>query len=389
MEIEKLIEGEVYYVEESRFFMIGLVTISNNGNNEYFNIDGVKTPKLLRGNATRIGSNRNFVINGIWAYKDSNRTYRLATAEERHWLNVSIKANKFVERDEAMKSFVPEYFEAVESSAGYTIGKVYKTIHGSTSQWYRSIDDNDEENGWGDTRFKPSTKEAYDAQFPVKVEKLPRFKVIKNIGQLPSIVENDEGNEFRIGDVVTTLEGVNKGRETTITSFRYNNACNNICAITGIHRSNGVGIDKIEHFIAKDNFVLPEQWCIRVEGNDANNKEIFSWRKQLWYGSGYIDCNKWWTNKISVNYTEITLEQFKKYVLKEQPIVTPVVEETLLEKANRLYPIGTIYINTTGDYETSQGNVVNYKDGSNDIMLCSGEGTGLIYDNGQWAQIIK
>lgn len=323
MEIEKLKQDEVYYVEEGRFFMIGLVTISNNGNNEYFNIDGVKTPTLLRGNATRIGSNRNFVINGIWAYKDRNRTYRLATAEERHWLNVSIKANKFVERYEAMKSFVPEYFEAVESTDGYTIGKVYKTINHSTSQWYRCIDDNNEENGWSATNFKPSTKEAYDAQFPVKVEKLPRFKVIKNIGRLPSIVENDEGNEFRIGDVVTTTEGPNKGKAITIIKFRYTKFRDNVCAITDIHRSNGIGIDKLEHVIVKD-----------------------------------------------------------------QPVVE-VIEETLLEKANRLYPIGTVYINTTGNHETSQGNVVYYKDGSNNIMLCSGYGTGLIYHNGKWAQIIK
>lgn len=314
MEIEKLIEGETYYVKFHDFWMIGIVTLPNNGNN---------TRDVLRCNATLINSDREFKNDISWCYKSPNRTYRLATELEKHQLQCSISANRYVDAVEAMLSFVPKYFEAVESSIGYTIGKVYKTINRSTSQWYRSIDDNDEENGWGDTRFKPSTKEAYDAQFSIKVEKLPRFKVIKNIGQLPSVVENDEGNEFRIGDVVTTTEGPNKGKAITIIKFRYTKFRDNICAITDIHRPNGIGIHKLEHVIVKD-----------------------------------------------------------------QPVVE-VIEETLLEKANRLYPIGTIYINTTGNRKKSQGNVVDYNDGSNNIMLCSGHGTGLIYKNGRWAKIIK
>lgn len=310
MEIEKLIEGETYYVKDYNFWMIGIVTLPNYGNN---------TRDVLRGNATLINSDREFKNDISWCYKGPNRTYRLATELEKYQLQCSIGANRYVDAVEAMKSFVPKYFEAVESTDGYTIGKVYKTTNHSTSQWYRCIDDNNEENGWSATNFKPSTKEAYDAQFPVKVEKLPRFKVIKNIGRLPSVVENDEGNEFRIGDVVTTTEGHNKGKAITIIKFRYTKFRDNICAITDIHRSNGIGIHKLEHVIVKDE----------------------------------------------------------------------VIEETLLEKANRLYPIGTIYINTTGDHETSQGNVVNYKNGSTDIMLRSGYGTGLIYHNGKWAQIIK
>jgi len=67
-------------------------------------------------------------------------------------------------------------------------------------------------------------------------------------------------------------------------------------------------------------FVLPEKWCIKVE---SNNKpiEISIWRKtktdSKWNNPRYLDYDGWHTEEIQENHTEITFDQFKKYVLKE------------------------------------------------------------------------
>lgn len=64
-------------------------------------------------------------------------------------------------------------------------------------------------------------------------------------------VENNEGNQFHIGDLITPVGGVNKGVSFKIKGFRYASSRTNVCAITEIHGPYGIGIDKIEHFIEK------------------------------------------------------------------------------------------------------------------------------------------
>lgn len=85
-----------------------------------------------------------------------------------------------------------------------------------------------------------------------------------------------------------------------------------------------------------DDFVLPEKWCLKV--TDDNLKTLISWReslnlhnidsnedikyykyiKQSGYGSGHT-----YDIQLKIENPEITFEQFKKYVLKEEekPIV--------------------------------------------------------------------
>lgn len=66
-------------------------------------------------------------------------------------------------------------------------------------------------------------------------------------------------------------------------------------------------------------FVLPKRWCIQVIGDWEKNQDVYKWRNEKWFNSGYISCNKVWFSEIECNHTEITIEQFKKYVLKEKP----------------------------------------------------------------------
>lgn len=91
--------------------------------------------------------------------------HRLATPEEKHWLNKCIELNKFISKEEAMKSFVPEYVKCTFASARhYTVNKIYKVDNLSN----RVIDNhNDNSAHWdnsNNSQFEPSTKEAYDLQ---------------------------------------------------------------------------------------------------------------------------------------------------------------------------------------------------------------------------------
>ena len=78
------------------------------------------------------------------------------------------------------------------------------------------------------------------------IEPLPQFKVIETIETITK-VENNEGNQFFIGDVVISSNGTIQ----TIESFDYNKAKTNIIAFTSRQSilGNSIGIDKIEHYI--------------------------------------------------------------------------------------------------------------------------------------------
>lgn len=65
-------------------------------------------------------------------------------------------------------------------------------------------------------------------------------------------------------------------------------------------------------------FKLPEKWAIKVvKGGEKTNPEVYKWRDSYFINKGYIHSDKWYSPKIQKGYTEITLEQFKKHVLKQ------------------------------------------------------------------------
>lgn len=61
---------------------------------------------------------------------------------------------------------------------------------------------------------------------------------------------------------------------------------------------------------------LPKNWCIKVDSGCENYPDLYRWRGSIWTSSGYIhnDYYKMWYE--TPKYTEITTEQFKKWVLK-------------------------------------------------------------------------
>jgi len=345
---------------------------------------------------------------------------RLATPEEKHWLNEAIRLDKFITFEEAMKTFIPEYVECVKLPlvknlnfySATILGKIYKV-----DNWnYLPTDCTlvDETNGsCAHHRFKPSTKEAYDAQFVVKepkfvlpekwciksnnqeelekvlefkpiddckdtvsliyyrhfpilnnnctcypeiqknyveitfeqfkkyvlkeeiveekvIEPLPQFKIIETIETITK-VENNEGSQFFIGDIVKSVSGIVQ----KIESFQYNRDNTQILAFTDYRSLTGIGINKLEHYIEPE-FILPEKWAIKIDV--ICKEDICNWfqkNKQNNYNGSYLNIVRdgeylhypiynsttshrgFDIEKIYPNYTKITFDQFKKYVLKK------------------------------------------------------------------------
>jgi len=446
-----------------------------------------------------IGGNKNNLNynNGNFTIKE----LKLATSEEKHWLNECIKLDKFITFEEAIKSFIPEYVECIKQLIGskYELGIIYKVSN------IGRIENN---NSWAfykhnQDRFKPSTKEAYDAQFVVKepefvlperwcveikenskenicnwfqkncqnnyngsykdilkngeyihypvnssinshrgfeigkiynnyieitieqfkkyvlkdettiefgnkidkeiIEPLPQFKVIETIETITK-VENNEGNQFFIGDVVKSSNGTVQ----TIESFDYNKAKTNIIAFTNKQSilGNGIGIDKIEHYIEpKTDYKILEY---KTEGGISCKAPFLTDSHQFYInerckiysikrisddliitvGDEVLSKTCGVPNKIlSIELINNKIRLYPRNSFYNLEDIIKVKEETLLEKAKRLYPIGTKFIPvmrssnipdiSIGEFRENNGNIFHRKDG-----------VSIFFEN-KWAEIIK
>ena len=268
-----------------------------------------------------------------------------ATPEEKHWLEVCIAANRFISYEEAMKTFIPEYVECTLQQVGsdYNLGKIYKV--NTTSQNVNKIESHNNQGmafyQMNKHRFKPSAKEAYDAQFVVKE---PKDKVLLNRAnsnhnsQILTIskVESSEGAIYQLGDKIKvfTKDSPNKGKVFTIKGFRWNNAKTAICAITELHSKNGIGLDKIELYsepVVKivEDFKLPEAWWITIKNEKQLEitkqyfRQHFNSLSALLVGGtigyfpnrGFMEYAYHLTNRTKQNNPQITFKQFEQHVL--------------------------------------------------------------------------
>lgn len=91
---------------------------------------------------------------------------RLATIEEKHWLDCCIANKKFISKEEAMKTFKPEYVECISTHqwGNLKIGNIYKVGHNDTILEESGKDSFAYWNNSSNSQFKPSTKELFDLQ---------------------------------------------------------------------------------------------------------------------------------------------------------------------------------------------------------------------------------
>lgn len=96
---------------------------------------------------------------------------------------------------------------------------------------------------------------------------------------------------------------------------------------------------------------LPEKWCVlrtHETYNIINEWACKEWGNKFWYDtSGYVNSDKSTSDVQQYGYTEITFEQFKKWVLKEddQPAAID------WSKAGQLVNNGVFTIYTDGSHE--------------------------------------
>lgn len=204
-------------------------------------------------------------------------------------------------------------------------------------------------------------------------------------------------------------------------------------------------------------FTLPEKWCVKF--NNDNRKTLISWiTSHSDYNSNYNMFKGWCVNYTPdrsyqnyclckpSNYTEITFEQFQKYVLKKDnegictnsstsygscgetegckqhcnscefyslnQVNKEMTKEELLEEAKRRYPIGTkfrfahlnhskeygIITNSNFQFTTRQGCEIgivvltdegNYWAESSNKRYGTGRYDRIVYKDGKWAEIVQ
>jgi len=128
---------------------------------------------------------------------------KLATPEEKYWLNECIRLDKFISKEDALKTFVPEYIECIKIDGKMVLNTIYKVKESRKWEYV----DNDGCNTviyvepisidgpFYLSYFKPSTKEAYDAQFVTELTELPEIWWIKPTNETLEILQNWLGHK--------------------------------------------------------------------------------------------------------------------------------------------------------------------------------------------------
>ena len=238
--------------------------------------------------------NNNYDKSGATINLGLESPFSIPTSEEKHWLNECIKADEFIPKEEAMKSF----------------------------NQVKVLDKNDELLNVGDIFVFINTEYRNKPNCDGDLCKITK-------------ITNDNYHTYWISHENNSFSGGGFGYDKYIPNIRkatseeteaYNNGIRNIKDIN-------------------KEFVLPEKWCVKV--TKENRKVLSKWREsgeigcmsEKEFSPGYIYSPKgFWSSYLNEDYTEITFEQFKQYVLKEE--VKESNMEDLLEIARKKYPIG-------------------------------------------------
>ena len=342
----------------------------------------------------------NFLINRM----------RLATPEEKHWLNEAIRLDKFITFEEAMKTFIPEYVELINTgcriNCNIPAGKIYKCSKDVNKTYhYGFLLDNKHRIGFNENEFnqylKPSTKEAYDAQFVVKE---PEFVLPEKWCILRT------GNNYNI--INKWFQDNNLGKPYMNYGYIWKSNNNYTTYLTKPEHRTEITFEQFKKYVLKEEIVeekviepLPQfkiiesiETITKVENNEGNQFFINDKIKvslnmvQKIISFSYNEDK----TEIFANFNQnlsISINDIEHYI---EPKVE--VEETLLDKAKRLYPVGTKFINPNGNKECVIKEKGNYFKGNNNNIYHSlksdiykyDEGlSGCIYMNNTWSKIIE
>lgn len=277
------------------------------------------------------GDNIYHINNSFGRGGKMEKTLKLATEEEKHWLNKCIEANKFISYEEAIKDFSKEF--------QFEVGKWYKS--NNKEYLYTKF------SGLSDNKFM-GTEHIYGN--PLEYANTGKFDTwMFKIEENPQILTNlseiqqylPEGHPDKISNSIPEYVECIKSIDSTK------------WVIGRIYKLEGKKLRTEKGYLPHDNFklinfyqdydfkpstkkaydaqfenefTLPEKWCIKR--TDESWEIITKYLNSL--GGTYLFENKpynWVTCWEEVNkssqykpkgYVEITFEQFKKYVLKSE-----------------------------------------------------------------------
>ena len=106
-----------------------------------------------------------------------------------------------------------------------------------------------------------------------------------------------------------------------------------------MHRVQHVWFQLVNNTKTKFMKNLPEKWCIKV--TNENKDVLGDWRTDGYLSNYAINCylhtpmngkNGWNQKTKETDYTEITFDQFKKYVLKQDTMKTTTIKKSVLKE---------------------------------------------------------
>jgi len=203
-------------------------------------------------------------------------------------------------------------------------------------------------------------------------------------------------SKFKVGDTVRRIEDGSNGNAVTK---------GNLYEVKEVSGSSIIVIDdtgKLDRFcikkfelVSKELTSLSEKWCIKR--NKENYLIINNWFISNGYGTPSANCDYIHINGhnydspvfVPTGYTEITFDQFKKWVLGNPR------KEDLLAEAKKRFPLGTTFYpvsasTATVSKEVGTGTVKSELDikwlGEEIINIGS---NGYLYSRGTWAEIVS
>ena len=348
-------------------------------------------------------------IPGEYFYNKSsnNQTNNIinATSEEKHWLETCIKENKFVSYEEAMKSFIPEYVELLPgwSFDEEFVGEIFDTKKDFQEQFkkFKFVSKRTDWKevlrlNWIPKFFKPSTKEAYDAQFVV-IE--PEFVLPEKWCILRT------GNNYNIINKWFQDNNLGKPYMNYGYIWELNNDYYTYLTKPG-HRTE-ITFEQFKKYVLKEEIVeekviepLPQfkiietiETITKVENNEGNQffiGDVVKTEAGLHFKIIGFKYNENKTKILAIatdNYPEVV-----KDINDIEHYIEPKVEETLLEKAKRLYPVGTkVKTVTSNNFEIIIKDQSKFKLDSDNNIFTYEEYMFYLYnnDNNKWATIIE
>jgi len=180
LKLEELEKGKVYIAEFSKIKDF----------NSLFRFDKIDKKSdnqpALFGRLYLYRNEFNPINNGSWATNSYDISFKLPTKEEIYWFECCEKAQKFISKEEALKTFntIPEYVECIKEYGKSKPGQIFSTKDEEISEKNHGLSWEEiliECNRLGSI-FQPSTEAAYLAQF-----------------------NKQEENEFNVGDWVVCI----------------------------------------------------------------------------------------------------------------------------------------------------------------------------------------